>query len=79
MDEIIPLGDNGFHRRVGDVLHPEREPLGALNEQRQTMGSLDFSAQYQQQPIPIDGNLVKWSWFRFTMIRRQCCRRIGSS
>jgi phage terminase large subunit-like protein len=65
-EELIPLGGNRFHcRTVGSVLHPEREPLWALNELRQTMGSLDFSAQYQQQPIPIEGNLVKWSWFRF--------------
>jgi predicted phage terminase large subunit-like protein len=47
------------------VLHPEREPLAVLNELKQMMGSLDFSAQYQQQPIPVGGNLVKWSWFRF--------------
>jgi predicted phage terminase large subunit-like protein len=65
-EELIPLGGKRFHcRTVGSVLHPEREPLWALNELRQTMGSLDFSAQYQQQPIPIEGNLVKWSWFRF--------------
>jgi predicted phage terminase large subunit-like protein len=65
-EELIPLGGNRFHcRTVGSVLHPEREPLWALNELRQTMGSLDFSAQYQQQPIPVEGNLVKWSWFRF--------------
>jgi predicted phage terminase large subunit-like protein len=28
------------------------------------MGSLEFSAQYQQRPIPLGGNLVKWVWFR---------------
>src|SRR5262245_39101896 len=65
-EEPIPLGNNRVHRRtVGSVLHPEREPMWALNELRQTMGSLDFSAQYQQQPIPVEGNLVKWPWFRF--------------
>jgi predicted phage terminase large subunit-like protein len=66
IDEIIALGGNRVHRRrVGDVLHSEREPLVVLNELKQTMGSLDFAAQYQQQPIPVDGNLVRWSWFRF--------------
>jgi predicted phage terminase large subunit-like protein len=29
------------------------------------MGSMEFSAQYQQAPVPIGGNLIKWSWFRF--------------
>jgi predicted phage terminase large subunit-like protein len=66
IDEFIPLGGNRFHHRaVGSVLHPEREPLAVLNELKQTMGSLDFSAQYQQRPIPVGGNLVKWAWFRF--------------
>jgi predicted phage terminase large subunit-like protein len=66
IDEDIPLGGNRVHHRtVGSVLHPEREPLAVLNELKQMMGSLDFSAQYQQQLIPVGGNLVKWSWFRF--------------
>lgn len=29
------------------------------------MGSRDFSAQYQQEPVPEDGNLIRWSWFMF--------------
>jgi len=27
------------------------------------MGSAAFSAQYQQQPVPAGGNLIKWRWF----------------
>jgi predicted phage terminase large subunit-like protein len=26
---------------------------------------MEFAAQYQQAPVPIGGNLIKWSWFRF--------------
>jgi predicted phage terminase large subunit-like protein len=26
---------------------------------------MEFAAQYQQAPIPIGGNLIKWSWFKF--------------
>ncbi|HZD27074.1 MAG TPA: phage terminase large subunit, partial [Xanthobacteraceae bacterium] len=29
------------------------------------IGSLMFSAQYQQRPVPLEGNLVKRDWFRF--------------
>jgi predicted phage terminase large subunit-like protein len=29
------------------------------------IGSLLFSAQYQQQPVPLEGNLVKRDWFKF--------------
>ena len=28
------------------------------------MGSMEFAAQYRQAPVPIGGNLFKWSWFR---------------
>ena len=66
IEEQIPLGDGRFHlRRVGDVLHPEREPLQSLERTKLGMGSLDFSAQYQQAPVPPEGNLIRWNWFKF--------------
>jgi predicted phage terminase large subunit-like protein len=66
VDEWILLGGGRLHhRRIGDVLHPQREPQAVLDELKRTMGSLAFAAQYQQQPVPIEGNLIKWSWFQF--------------
>jgi predicted phage terminase large subunit-like protein len=53
-----------YHRPAGAVLHSEREPLSALDELRSTIGSYNFSAQYQQRPIPLEGELIKWGWFR---------------
>jgi predicted phage terminase large subunit-like protein len=62
----IALGNNRHHhRRIGDLLHPDRENQAALDELKTFMGSLEFSAQYQQAPIPLGGNLIKWSWFKF--------------
>jgi predicted phage terminase large subunit-like protein len=29
-----------------------------------TIGPFNFSAQYQQRPVPEEGNLVKWPWFQ---------------
>jgi predicted phage terminase large subunit-like protein len=64
IEEFVPLGPGkAHHRRPGDVLHPEREPAPILEELKRSMGSADFSAQYQQQPVPPGGNLIKWSWF----------------
>jgi len=67
-DELIPIGPGRFHqRRVGDVLDPDRENLAALELRRRSMTSQTFSAQFQQNPVPDDGEIVKWSWFkRFT-------------
>lgn len=50
-------------RAMGDALHPTREPLKVLEDIRATIGSATFSAQYQQQPVPEEGNVVKWKWF----------------
>jgi predicted phage terminase large subunit-like protein len=62
----ITLGNHRYHyRRIGDLLHPERENAAALHELKTSMGSMEFSAQYQQAPIPLGGNLIKWSWFKF--------------
>jgi predicted phage terminase large subunit-like protein len=61
----IPLGLGRFHLRcTGDVLHPEREPQSVLEAMRRSLGTATFSAQYQQCPVPSDGEIVKWSWFR---------------
>src|SRR6202040_2461783 len=50
-------------RRSGDILHPERESREALEAIKAEVGSLLFSAQYQQQPVPAEGNLIRRSWF----------------
>ena len=62
---IIPIGrGKTITRCVGDVLHPERESREALDSLKVSIGSLRFSAQYQQQPVPVEGNLIKRIWFR---------------
>jgi predicted phage terminase large subunit-like protein len=64
-DEDIAIGPSAVHRRsAGDVLHPEREPLAVLDEIKHQMGSMPFVAQYQQRPVPPDGNLIKSGWLR---------------
>lgn len=29
------------------------------------MGSYNFEAQYQQNPIPAEGGMLKWRWFEY--------------
>jgi hypothetical protein len=60
----IQLGPDRYHlRRPGELLHPQREPQEVLDEFKRSMGSLDFAAQYQQEPVAEGGNLIKWKWF----------------
>lgn len=63
-DQRIAIADNSFHvRRVGDLLHPDREGKAALDDLKRTMGSYAFSAQYQQQPVPLGGGMIRSEWF----------------
>jgi predicted phage terminase large subunit-like protein len=64
--ETIPLGYGRMHhRKVDDVLDPIREPLSSLNRLRADMTPLQFSAQYQQRPIPLEGNIIKREWLQY--------------
>lgn len=60
-----PLGRRRFERRAGEVLQPERESLLTLMGIRQTIGEYNFASQYQQNPMPLGGAIVKAEWFRY--------------
>lgn len=65
-EEQIPIGpDQHHHRAINDVLHPERMSREMLERKRQEMGEYAFAGQYQQRPAPVEGAIVKWSWFQF--------------
>jgi len=65
-DECIPIGEGRFHlRREGDVLHPERESQAVLAAMKTMLGSENFSAQYQQSPVPAGGAIIKRAWLRY--------------
>lgn len=64
-DEIIPLTRGRVHaRKTGDILHPSREPYAALMAVKQGVGSINFEAQYQQNPVPAEGNMIRAEWLR---------------
>lgn len=52
------------HRKAGEALHPEREPLETLEEVRRNIGVYNFAGQYQQAPAPLEGGMVKRGWFK---------------
>lgn len=58
--EDIQIGERRYYRRKeGDILQPERESLDDLERQRLRMGPDAWAAQYQQQPVPPGGVLIK--------------------
>ncbi len=64
-DEDVIVGTRRIYKRkAGSVIDPRRDSRDDLALLKQSMGELFFSAQYQQEPIPLAGNLIKVDWFR---------------
>jgi hypothetical protein len=67
-DLAYPIGPDRrdiYERKAGEVLHHEREPQEWLEAARRNLGTLNFSAQYQQNPLPAEGNVIKREWIHF--------------
>ena len=62
-----PYGTKKFTRRVGEALHTEREPLEVLAAMREIQGEYTFAGQYQQDPSPLGGGMVKASCSKRTV------------
>jgi predicted phage terminase large subunit-like protein len=60
-----PLGRRFFRRKAGDILHPARESAVSLANTRGAIAEFSFAAQYQQNPIPLGGAIVKTDWLRY--------------
>ncbi len=54
-------GVRTYIRQPGELLHPVRESESALQTIRAALGSHFYAAQYQQQPMLPDGNLINAS------------------
>jgi phage terminase large subunit-like protein len=64
-------------RREGDPLHPERWPLNELRKVRNIYTTSDWSALYQQNPTPSDGDFFLRDDFRYRWLDpayRPLCR-----
>ena len=59
-----PWGAYTQVRKEGEALQPGRESLETLARLRSTMGEYNFSGQYQQEPVPLGGGLVKDAWWQ---------------
>jgi predicted phage terminase large subunit-like protein len=63
--QTFQIDQRRFHtREMDDVLHPEREPRSVLDDIRKSIGSENFTTQYQQNPTPPGGNLIKREWLK---------------
>jgi predicted phage terminase large subunit-like protein len=51
-------------REHGDLLAPKRMPDWWLKEQERELGPYAYAAQYQQQPVPRGGGIIKDDWWQ---------------
>lgn len=62
----VPLGHGRAHRwKQGEPLDACRLPHEQLNRIKAEIGSLNYSAQYLQSPVPVEGNIVKRQWIKW--------------
>lgn len=62
---IISIGQKKFNIKEGDYLCPTREDAGVERMLRTEMDDYSFNAQYQQNPVPPEGNIFKVSWIQY--------------
>ncbi len=75
--ENEPAWPLGIGRKVGEPLWPERWPESELQRMRSertdihTGGAYWWSALYQQDPQPDQGNIIKREWFRYYTVEER--------
>ena len=57
-------------RKVGNILHPRMEGQKELETIKSELGEYNFSAQYQQNPVALDGNMIKQKWLKYFKIEQ---------
>jgi predicted phage terminase large subunit-like protein len=63
-DETISLSRTRHHqRKVGDLLDRPGITREKLEAERRMLGAQVFSAQFQQNPVAPEGNLIRMEWF----------------
>jgi predicted phage terminase large subunit-like protein len=60
-----PYGRRRIHRKTGEILQPSLLSPTALESQRRGMTEYNFVAQYQQDPQPPSGIIVKREWLKY--------------
>jgi len=64
-DLYFPISENVRHCfKKGTFLQPTLFGQKEFDQLRNSMGTSNFYAQYQQSPVPPAGNLFDWKWFR---------------
>lgn len=71
-EELIPIGKGQTVKRSpGDLLDSKMLSQAVLDQLQKEMGGYAYAAQYQQEPAPIGGGMIKKEWFKYFKKRPQ--------
>jgi predicted phage terminase large subunit-like protein len=59
------FGTKHYMRKSGEPLQPEREDLETLARIKRQINEYNFASQYQQNPMPAGGAMVKAAWLKY--------------
>ncbi len=61
----FPISGKQIIREEGDILNSERFNKTVLTNLKKAMGSAQYIGQFQQQPSPAEGGLLKRDWWQY--------------
>lgn len=64
-EEYVLNSGEKIVRKKGEALHPARESVEKLFEIKATSGEYTFAGQYQQNPAPTEGGIIKKEWLHY--------------
>lgn len=62
---VTSIGWSDPRTQEGELLCPELLNAQSVQDLKQSLGSMNYAAQYQQLPVPSDGGVFKKQWLRY--------------
>ena len=75
--DLAPDETDAIGRHNGDALCEDLHPLEELETHKHDMGTMKFTALYQQSPTVEGGNIFKTEWIKFYVPDRQTMLSLG--
>lgn len=64
-NETWHVGNKVYRRAIGRPLNARRTDIANIETRRNELGSYVWSAQYQQEPCPAEGGIIKEEWLHY--------------
>jgi predicted phage terminase large subunit-like protein len=61
----FPISGKEYVREAGDILHPDREGKAELEARKIDLGGYGYAGQYDQNPQPRKGGILKRDYWRY--------------